>query len=201
MLEVDVDGVDEFFAVEEAADGDFDAIDAALELENLNFVGEGFFVGLQHADDVVAVFFLADEEAALDVLGLAAGLDDVAVGIFLHELDGGIEGVEFLVGDDGDAGFLQLFLAEGAVVLEIVGVGRAADHRLSGSTKGLGFCALAEGIVEDDDVGPLAVFFVIAGFGDKAVGDVAFFFVFDVVADFVAFFDYLPGDIADQAGK
>jgi len=45
------------------------------------------------------------------------------VRIFLHELNGGVEGIEFLVRDDGDAGFFQFFLAEGAVVFEIVGVG------------------------------------------------------------------------------
>ncbi len=188
-------------AVEETADGDFDAINAALELEDLDFLGESSFVGLEHADNVFTVFFLADEEAALDVLGFAAGLDDVAVGIFLDEFDGRIEGVEILIRDDGDAGFLQFFLAEGAVVFEIVGVGRAADDRLSGGAESLGFGALAEGVVEDDDVGPLAIFFVVAGFGDEAVGDVAFFFVFDEVADFVAFLDYLPGDVADQAGE
>src|SRR4029077_18959099 len=77
----------------------------------------------------------------------------------------------------------------------------AADYGFSGGAEGLRFSTLAEGVVEDDDVGPLAIFFVAAGFGDKAVGDVAFFFVFDVIADFVAFLDYLPGDVADQAGK
>ena len=89
-------GRDEFFAVEESADGDFDAGDAALQLEDFDFVGEGALVGLEHANDVVAVFFFANEQAALDVLRFAAGLDDVAVGIFLHEFDGRIEGIEIL---------------------------------------------------------------------------------------------------------
>jgi len=56
-------------------------------------------------------------------------------------------------------------------------VSAAADGLTSGS-KCLGFGALARVVVKDDDVGPLAIFFVVAGFGDKAVGDVAFFFVF-----------------------
>ncbi len=61
VLEVDIDGSDEFFAVEETADGNFDAIHAALQLEDFNFFGESFFVGLEHADNVLAVFFLANE--------------------------------------------------------------------------------------------------------------------------------------------
>ena len=159
VFEIDVDGSDEFLAVEEAADGDFDAVDAALQLKNLDFFGEGAFVGFQHADDVVAVFFLADEEAALDVLRFAAGLDDVAIGIFLDEFDGGIEGIEFLVRNDGDAGLLQFFLAEGAIVLEIVGVRSAADDGFAGSAESLGSSALAEGVVENDDVGPILASF------------------------------------------
>src|SRR5258705_6528606 len=39
-------GVTNFFPVEESAYGDFNAVDAALELENLDLVGEGFLVGL-----------------------------------------------------------------------------------------------------------------------------------------------------------
>jgi len=62
VFEIDVDGVDEFLPLKKTADGDFDSIDATLELENLDFVGESFFVGLEHADDIFAVFFLADEE-------------------------------------------------------------------------------------------------------------------------------------------
>jgi len=42
VLEVDVDGSDEFLAVEESVDGDFDAVDAALELKDFDFVGEAF---------------------------------------------------------------------------------------------------------------------------------------------------------------
>jgi len=201
VFEIDVDGRDEFLAVEEGPNGDFDTIDAALELEDFDFVGKSFFVRLEHANDVFAVFFLTDKEAALDVLGFAAGLNDVAIGIFLDEFDGGIEGVEFLIGDDGDAGFLQLFLTERAVVFEIVGVRGTTDDRLAGLAEGLGFGALTKGVVEDDDIGPLAIFFIVAGFGNEAVGNVAFFFVFDVVADFVALFHDLPGDISDEAGK
>src|SRR5205814_5996767 len=90
-----------------------------------------------HADDVFAVVFLAHEEAALDVLGFAAGLDDVAIGIFLDEFDGRVEGVEILVRNDVDAGFLQLFLAERAIVLEAVGVFGAADDGFALGAEGL----------------------------------------------------------------
>lgn len=188
VLEVDVDGGDEFFAVEESADGDFDAGNAALKLEDFDFVGEGALVGFEHTDDVVAVFFLADKEAALDVLGFAAGLDDIAVGIFHDEFNSGIERVKILVGDDVDASFFQLFLAERAVVFEAVGVFGAADDGLAGGTESAGFGALAERVVENDDVGPLSVALPVLGFRDETVGDVALFFGFDVVADVVAFF-------------
>ncbi len=194
-------GVTNLLPLKKCADGDFDAVDAALELKNFDFVGEGFFVSFEHADDVFAVFFFADKEAALDVLRFAAGLDDVAIRILLDEFDGRIERVEIFVGDDVDAGFFQFFLAEGAIVFEIVGVRRAANDGLAGRAQRLRFRALAESVVKDDNVGPLRVFFPVFGFGDKTVRDVAFFFVVDVIADVVAFFEDLPGDIADEAAE
>ncbi len=63
------------------------------------------------------------------------------------------------------------------------------------------FGALAECVVEDDDVGPLGVFFPVDGFLDKTVGDVAFFFVIDVIADVVTFLENLPGNVTDQTGE
>ena len=108
--------------------------------KHFDFVAEGLFVGLEHANHVLAVFFFADEQAALDVLRFAAGLDDVAAGIFLDVLDGVVEGLEFSVGNDVDAGFLQLFLAEGAIVFQAVGVFGAADDGLTLLCAGLGLC-------------------------------------------------------------
>src|SRR4029077_11829513 len=143
VFEVDVDGSDKFFAVEETADGDFHAVHATLQLEYLDFFGESFFVGLKHADDVLAIFFLTDEQAALNVLGFAAGLDDIAIGIFFDEFDGRIEGIEILVRNDGDAGFFEFFLAEGAIIFEIVGVRSAANDGFTGSSQCLRFGALA----------------------------------------------------------
>jgi len=115
-------------------------------------------------------------------LRFAARLDDVAIGIFLDELDGGIEGIEFLIRNNGDAGLLQLFLAEGAIVFEIIGVRRAA---MTGCRRRRRVCALvplAEGVIKNDNVGPVGVLFPVLGFGDEAIGDVAFFFRFTVVA-------------------
>ncbi len=131
----------------------------------------------------------------------ATGFDDVTVGIFLDELDGGVKRVEVFVGNDGDSGGFQLFLAEGTIVFEAVPVRRAADDRLAGGAKGLSFGALAEGVVKNDDVGPVGVLFPVFGFGDEAVGDVALFFGFDVVADVVPFFENLPSDVTDEAGE
>ena len=201
VLEIDVDRMDEFFTVEEGAYGDFDTGDAALELEDLDFVGEGALVGFEHSNYIVAVFFFADKEAALDVLRFAAGLDDVAVGILHHEFNGGIEGIEILIRDDVDAGFFQLFLAEGAIVFEAIGIFGAANDRLASSTESVGLGALAKSVVEDDDVGPLGVALPVFGFGDEAVGDVALLFGFDVIADVVTFFEDLPSDVTDEPGE
>src|SRR5467141_23757 len=201
VLEVDVYRRDKFLAVEESADSDFDAVDAALQLKYFDLVGEGFLVGLEHADYVFAVFFLPYEQAALDVLRFPAGFDDVAVGILLDELDGGVERVEVLVGNDADAGGFELFLAEGAIVFEAVRIGGAADYRFAGGAKGLSLDALAESVIEYDNVGPLGVFFPILGFGDEPIGDVALLFGFDVVADLMAFFEHLPGDVTDETGE
>jgi len=201
VLEIDVDGRDEFLAIEEAADSDFDAVDAALELEDLDLLGKSLFVGFEHTDHVIAVFFLADEEAALHVLRFPARFNDVPVGVFLDELNGRIEGIEFLVGNDRDASFFKLFLAKRTIVFEIVSVWCTAYDGFAAGAEGLGFGALAEGIVEDDDVGPLGVFFPVQGLGYEAFGDVALFFVVNVVADFVTFLSDLPGDISDEAGE
>jgi len=92
-------------------------------------------------------------------------------------------------------------LAEGAIVFEAVGVGSAADDGLARGANGLCFGALTESIVEDDNVGPLGVFFPIAGLGNKTVGDVALLFGFDVVADVMAFLEDLPCDVTDETGE
>jgi len=201
VLEVDVDWRDEFLAIEKSADGDFDAVDAALELEDLNFIGESFLVGFEHANNIFAVFFFADEEAALDVLGFTAGLNDVTVGIFLNKLNGRVKRIKILIRNDGDAGGLQLFLTERTIIFEAVRVGRAADDGLARGTERLSLAALAESVVKDDDVGPFGVLFPVFGFGYKPVGDVALFFVVDVVTNIVAFLQNLPGDVTDETGK
>src|SRR5262249_264239 len=170
MLEIDVDRRDEIFAIEESADGNFDSGNTALELKDFDLVGEGLFVGFQHADNVVAVFFFADEQAALDVLRFAAGLDDIAVGIFFNKFSGRIEGIEILVGNDVDAGIFQLPLAEGAIVLETIGVGAAANNGLAGRAEGLGSSALAEGVVEDHNIGPLRVVLPVFRLRNEAIG-------------------------------
>src|SRR5262249_43367260 len=66
-------------------------------------------------------------------------------------------------------------------------------------TQRLRFGALTQRVVENDDVGPGDILLPVGRLGNKAVGDVAFFFVVDVVADFVALFDDLPGDVTNQS--
>src|SRR5262249_20037696 len=152
---------------------------------------------LQHADDVLAVLFFTHEQSAFHVLRLAARLDDVAVGILSHELNRRIEGIEVLVGNDVDAGLLQLLLSERAVVLQAIGIFGAADDRLASGAEGLSFGALAQGIVKDNDIGPLDVILPVGRLGNEPVGNVALFLVVDVIADLVALLEDLPSDIAD----
>jgi hypothetical protein len=61
----------------------------------------------------------------------------------------------------------------------------------------LGFFALAQGVIENDDVGPVLIFFPVFGFGDEPVGDIALFLIGDEIADLMALFGDLPGDIAE----
>src|SRR3989442_9983882 len=132
VLEVDVDRQDEFLAIEECARRDLDTDDAPLQLKRLDAVGPGTLVVLEHLNDVFAVLVFAHEQELLDVLRLAARLDDVAVGVRAHVRERVVERVEVLLRDDRDAGLLELLLSERAVVLELVGVGAAAHHELAG---------------------------------------------------------------------
>ena len=131
VLEIHIDRINEILAVEEAAHGHFDAHHAPLQLKNLDLVRERLFVRLQHADHVLPVFFLADKQAALHVLRLAARLDHVAAGILHHVLDRIVKRNEFAVGNNIHAGLFEFFLAERAVVLQPVGIRRPADHFLA----------------------------------------------------------------------
>ena len=97
MFEVYVDRIHELLPVEEAAHGDFHPGHPALQLKNLDFIREGLLVGFQHADHVLAVFFFAHEQAALHILGLATGLDHIAVGVLDHVFDGLIERIELAI--------------------------------------------------------------------------------------------------------
>src|SRR5262249_24315571 len=154
-------------------------------------------VGFQHTDYVVAIFLFTDKQAALYVLGFAARLNDVAVRVFLDVLDGVIEVIEFLIRNDVDAGFFQFLLAEGAVVFQLICVGGATYDFLSFGAQGLRFFTLSQSVIKDDDVRPFGVFLRVFGFGYKAIGNIGFFFLVDVVADFVSFFGNLPGNVAD----
>ena len=98
-----------------------------------------------------------------------------------------------------DAGFFEFFLAEGAIVLEAIRIGCAADHFFALLAQRLRLLALAERVVEDDDVGPVDVLLPILRFGHESVRDVAFLLVPDKVADLVALFGNLPGNVADES--
>ncbi len=101
--------------------------------------------------------------------------------------------------DDRHAGRLQLLLAEGAVVLELVGVGRAAHHRLAGLAQLLGERAHAEHVVEHHHVGPVDLLAPVAGLRHEPVGDAALLRVLDPQPRLVAFLHHLPRDVGDQA--
>ena len=198
MLEIDIDRIDEILAVEETAYRHFDARHAPLQLKYLDLVRQRLLVRLEHADDVLPVVFFADKQAPLHVLRFAARLDHIAAWILHHVLDRIVEGHEFAVRNNIHPGFLQFFLAERAVVLQPVGIGRPANHFLSLFAERLGFFALAERVIENDDVRPVDVFLPILRLGHESVGDVAFLLVPDEVADFVSLFGNLPGNVADE---
>jgi hypothetical protein len=80
-------------------------------------------------------------------LRFSARLDDVSIRVGADELDRVVEGREVLLRNDRDADGLQLFLAEGAIVLEAIAVGRAADDQLALLTELLRLGALSEDIV------------------------------------------------------
>ncbi len=199
MLEVDVDRQHEFLAVEERAGGDLDADDPALQLEGLHTIRPGALIVLEHLDHVLAVFVLPHEQELLDVLRLAARLDDIAVGVRAHESERVIERMKILLRDDRHAGLLELLLSKGAVVLELVRVGTAAHHQLAGLPQLVCLRPLAQDVVEHDDVGPRHVADPVVGLGDEAVGDLALLLRLDEQLDLVALFDDLPRDVGDQA--
>src|SRR5688572_28323741 len=198
VLEIDAHRRDELPAVEELADRDLDAHDAALELELLHLVRPGALVVLQHLEHVAAVLLLADEEQALDVLRLAARLDDVAVGVLLHVRHRLVERGEVLVRDGRHADVLQLLLAERAVVLQLVRIGIAADHGLAAGAQLLGKLAHAEDVVEHHEIGPVDVAAPILSLGHEALANAALLLVLDPQAHVVAFLHHLPGDVGDE---
>jgi hypothetical protein len=105
----------------------------------------------------LSVIFFAHEKAALHVLRFPAGFYYVSAGILRHVLDSVIEGLEFAVGDDVHAGLFQFFLAKGAVIFKLVAVRRTADDQFPLRAQRLRLFALPQGVVENDDVGIVAV--------------------------------------------
>src|SRR4030095_11392424 len=69
VLEVYVERIDEFLPVEERADRDRDAGYAPLQLELSDLVWKRFLVRLEHADHVLPVVLITDEQATLHVSG------------------------------------------------------------------------------------------------------------------------------------
>jgi len=65
----------------------------------------------------------------------------------------------------------------------------------------LGSCALAEGVVEDHNIGPLRVALPVLRLRNEAIGNVLLALRFDKIPDVVAFLEHFPGDVADQTGK
>ncbi len=198
VLEVHADRVDELLAVEEGARGHLHPHDALLELELADLLRPGAFVVLEHLDHVFAVVVLPHEQELLGVLRRPRGLDHVAVGLALHEGDGLVEGGEVLLRDDRHPRVLQLVLAEGAVVLELVGVGAAPHHLLAALAQRLGLRSLPQDVVEHDHVSPVRARLPGVHLGHEAVADLALVFALDEVADLVPLLHHLPGDVTDE---
>ena len=196
VLEVDVDRVHVLRAVEKGADRDFTAPHPP---EYLDRVGIHGLVGLQDVYDVHAIVFLADEQQPLDVLRLAARLDDVGGRIGPHEFDRRIEIHEFVKRDDRYAVAFQFRLAERTVVFESIGMRGAADDVLTGVAQPFRMFALPEHVVEHDHVRPVDVTLVVVDFRYETVRDRALGLVGDVIPDFLPFPADLPRHVADQS--
>src|SRR5215470_6614861 len=125
VLKIDVDRVDKLLAVEKGSNGYLNAGHSTLQLEDFDFVGESLLVGFEHANYILSIIFLSDEQPALHILRFAARLDYVSSRVLCNVLNGIVERIELLVGDDVHSGFLQFLLPERAVIFQSVGVGSA----------------------------------------------------------------------------
>jgi hypothetical protein len=100
----------------------------------------------------------------------------------------------------GFARRLQLLLAEAAVVLEAIGIRRAAHHQLALLLQLGGHLAHAEHVVEHHHVGPVDLLLPVGGLRHEAVADLLLLGVLDEEAGLMAFLHHLPGDVGDEAG-
>ena len=135
----------------------------------------------------------------LDVLRLSTGLDHVTARILSNVVYSVVKRNEFAIRNNIYTGLLEFFLPERAIVLQTIGIRRSTDYFFTLLAKRLCFFALAQGVVENEDVRPIDIFFPVFGFGDKAVANVALFFITDEVANFMSFLGNLPGDVADES--
>src|SRR5262249_21822189 len=196
--EIHVERIDELPSVEERSDGDLHTGHAALQLKLPNLVRKGLLVRLEYADYVLSVILIAYEQTTLHITGRPRRLDDIALGISLHVGDRVVEVVEVSVGHDVDTLLLKFLLPEGAIVLESVRVRRASDHELALCAQRLSLVALAERVVEHNDVGPVHLALPVAHFLHETVGDITPLLILDAIPHFVTFLGHLPGDVADE---
>ena len=94
---------------------------------------------------------------------------------------------------------LQFFLTERAIILQHVGIGRAADHRFTGVPEFLRLGTHAEYIIENDDIGPINLGLPVIYHGDKSRADLAIDRIGDGIFNVMPFLHDIPGDIANQA--
>ncbi len=189
MFEIDVDRHHEIGAVEKGADRDLDTAHASLQLKNFHRIGVCGLVGFEDMYDIEAVVLLTDKQQPLDVLRFATGLDDVRRRVFADIVDGGVKITEVLKRNNRNAVTLELFLAKTAVIFEPIGVGRSANHQFSGIAKPFGFLALAQNVIEHDNVCPVDVTFPVVNFRYETIGDRTLGLLLDVIANIVTFLD------------
>ena len=153
VLPVEAGGAQESRAVEVGADAGLDALEAIHQDQPDCLAGwPAAALQLEIGDEITAVLELADEGAHRREAA-TRGLVDVAARVLAHEGDGLVEVAKGMRGRDPHAGLAHDRLPEGAIGLESIAVGAAADHLEAVGAQLILQGAVRRGLEQDEAVG------------------------------------------------